>query len=109
MRPEGVRARVDDSATDGMKHHSLTEAWKGEEGRAHRRSRISRFLILSNGPSSGKGAHFGFKAAGRSPVAVNPSCSRSRSASPTGIGTAKPAAGRQPPSPLRRVLGKAES
>src|SRR2546422_1095070 len=47
MRPEGVRARVEDSA-DSMKHHSLTEADMGKRGRAHRRSRIPRFLRLSN-------------------------------------------------------------
>src|SRR3990172_11339451 len=47
MRPDGVRARVDDSA-DSMKHHSLTEADRGKRGRAHRRSRIPRFSLLSN-------------------------------------------------------------
>src|SRR6188508_3650185 len=47
MRPEGVRARVEESA-DSMKHHSLTEVEEGKRGRAHRRSRIPRFRILSN-------------------------------------------------------------
>src|SRR6187200_937739 len=47
MRPDGVRARVEESA-DSMKHHSLTEVEEGKRGRAHRRSRIPRFRILSN-------------------------------------------------------------
>src|SRR6187200_1934472 len=56
MRPEGVRARVDDSAADSMKYRSLTEERRGRRGRAHRRSRISRFPVLSNAPESGNGA-----------------------------------------------------
>src|SRR4249919_3666344 len=47
MRPEGVRARVEGSP-DSMKHHSLTEVEGGKRGRAHRRSRIPRFSVLSN-------------------------------------------------------------
>src|SRR3954464_4340589 len=47
MRPDGVTARVFDSA-DSMKHHSLTEEQRRKGGRAHRRSRISRFSVLSN-------------------------------------------------------------
>src|SRR4026207_350934 len=53
IRPEGVRARVDDSA-DSMKYRSLTEEEEGGEGRAHRRSRIPRFSVLSNGPIRAK-------------------------------------------------------
>src|SRR6476660_6377440 len=49
MRPDGVRARVEESA-DSMKHHSLTEVEEGKRGRAHRRSRIPRFSVLSNAP-----------------------------------------------------------
>src|SRR5215203_2659784 len=47
MRPVGVTARVFDSA-DSMKHHSWTEELRGKGGRAHRRSRIPRFRVLSN-------------------------------------------------------------
>src|SRR4029079_16924811 len=47
MRPDGVRARAEESA-DSMKHHSVTEVEEGKRGRAHRRSRIPRFRILSN-------------------------------------------------------------
>src|SRR4026207_2241120 len=53
IRPEGVRARVDDSA-DSMKYRSLTEEEEEGEGRAHRRSRIPRFSVLSNGPIRAK-------------------------------------------------------
>src|SRR3954447_2514020 len=49
MRPDGVTARVDDSAEDSMKHRSLTEEEGEMGGRAHRRSRIPRFRFLSNG------------------------------------------------------------
>src|SRR3954449_12051522 len=51
MRPDGVRARFEDSA-DSMKHHSLTEAEGEGESQTHRRSRIPRFGILSNAPYS---------------------------------------------------------
>src|SRR5918995_191319 len=53
IRPEGVRARDEESA-DSMKHHSLTEVERGKRGRAHRRSRIPRFRILSNAQKSVK-------------------------------------------------------
>src|SRR4029450_1880433 len=53
IRPEGVRARVDDSA-DSMKHRSLTEEEGEKGGRAHRRGRIPRFSILPNGPVHGR-------------------------------------------------------
>src|SRR6516165_4873371 len=48
MRPEDVRARVDDSAADSM-NRSLTEEEGKGKGRAHRRSRIPRDLEMSNG------------------------------------------------------------
>src|SRR6188508_1880093 len=51
MRPEGVTARVFDSA-DSMKHRSLTEVGRKKGGRAHRRSRIPRFSVLSNTPKT---------------------------------------------------------
>ncbi|MGP1673961.1 MAG: nitrilase-related carbon-nitrogen hydrolase [Candidatus Limnocylindrales bacterium] len=50
MRPEGVTARVLDSAEDSMKHRSLTEEDRGREGRAHRRSRIPRFFTSCQTP-----------------------------------------------------------
>src|SRR5690349_8954959 len=49
MRPDGVTARVDDSAEDSMKHRSLTEEEGEMGGRAHRRDMVPRFRILSNG------------------------------------------------------------
>src|SRR4051812_19777031 len=48
MRPEGVRTRFEESAVDSMKHRSLTEEEGETRGRAHRRSRIPRFRVLSN-------------------------------------------------------------
>src|SRR5690349_6769737 len=48
MRPDGVTARVDDSAEDSMKHRSLTEEEGEMGGRAHRRGMVPRFRVLSN-------------------------------------------------------------
>src|SRR3954464_6782028 len=48
MRPDGVTARVDDSAEDSMKHRSFAEEEGEMGGRAHRRSRIPRFRPVSN-------------------------------------------------------------
>jgi hypothetical protein len=39
IRPDDVRARVDDSATGSMNRSLTEEEWR-REGRAHRRSRI---------------------------------------------------------------------
>src|SRR5690349_5111637 len=35
-----------------MKHRSLAEVGRGQRGRAHRRSRIPRFSVLSNTPET---------------------------------------------------------
>src|SRR5215207_6646528 len=48
MRPDGVTARVDDSAEDSMKYRSLTEDRREMGGRAHRRDMVPRFRVLSN-------------------------------------------------------------
>src|SRR6266542_6661990 len=49
IRPDGVRACGDDSATGSIKH-SLTEEEERRKGRAHRRSRIPLLQEMSNGP-----------------------------------------------------------
>src|SRR6266498_5879137 len=48
IRPDDVRARVDDSATGSMNRSLTEEEWR-REGRAHRRSRIPLPEEMSNG------------------------------------------------------------
>jgi hypothetical protein len=45
-------ATLDDSAKDSIKEHSWKEILEDRGGHAHRRSRIPRFLHMSNGAAA---------------------------------------------------------